>query len=160
MSAAANRACMIAWIVTTYMNFVVQLAMIAIFLQLKTKERHGDVLVTAARESVYSVEDIAPYDESFVEADRYKNIDVDTYLEEDTQRYKSEYSTINSSPEDITESELPSRASKLRDTMATEMKTKTESVLTQAVDKSGQSKTDIKSMIIGQFVTSKNKRLN
>ena len=130
ISVAANRACMIAWIVTTYMNFVVQLAMIAIFLQLKTKERRGEVLVTVARESVYSVEEITPYDESFVEGDRYKNLDVDTYLEDDTQRYKSEYSTINSSPEDITESEIPSRASKLRETMATEMKTKSESVLT------------------------------
>lgn len=151
---------MIAWIVTTYMNFIVQLAMIAIFLQLKTKERRGEVLVTVARESVYSVEEIAPYDESFEEGDRYKNLDIDTYLEDDTQRYKSEYSTINSSPEDITESEIPSRASKLRDTMATEMKTKSESVLTQAVDRSGRSKADLKSMIIGQFVVNKSKRLN
>lgn len=36
----AKRECLIAWIVTTYMNFLVQLAMIAIFLQLKTNEHY------------------------------------------------------------------------------------------------------------------------
>ena len=110
---------LLAWIITTYMNFAVQIAMIVIFLQLKSKRRteNEDVLVSVGderSESDVSIERINPrdLDEDFIE--EHFNLLDETFSEsevDDKSVRKSENSTLQSEAD---ANQYNGRASRIR----------------------------------------------
>lgn len=180
--------CLLAWIITTYMNFLVQLAMIVIFMQLKSKSRHetaknfeyiAEVVVSEDyddNENDQTIERIDPEYDGVSNNNNFKHL-TESLIESDIDDAKTNTKSANSTlqsdeiPENVT-----TRASKKSGKSAISAMTLAPShrgdvfdpatndvssprnIKTKSFTLTRQQKQNLQTSIIGQFVSSRIRR--
>ena len=176
--------CLLAWIITTYMNFLVQLAMIVIFMQLKSKSRHETTknfeVVTDGlvyedaddNEWDQTIERIDPEFDGVSNNNNFKHL-TESLIESDIDDAKTNTKSANSTLQsDENPENLTTRASKKSGKSAISAMTKAPShrgdafdpptkdvsarnIKTKSFTLTRQQKQDLQTSIIGQFVSSR-----